>query len=76
MECSPRDISLFYVLGVDFKIGGSGGIGARPRLGGGAELLARRPRAGVTSLFLNDGHEGNTPVRGGLLNCGIYLHPV
>ena len=30
-------------LGPDFEIDGSGGIGARPRLGGGAELLARSP---------------------------------
>ena len=39
-------------LGPDFEIDGSGGIGARPRLGGGAELLphchgaARRPQRG------------------------------
>jgi hypothetical protein len=33
------------ILGPDFEIDESGGIGARPRLGGDAELLARRPRA-------------------------------
>ena len=35
----------FQNLRPDFEIDESGGIGARPRLGGGAELLARRPRA-------------------------------
>eukprot|EP00966_Prymnesium_polylepis_P217393 5031558-Prymnesium_polylepis.1 len=32
-------------MGPDFEIDEPGLIGARPRLGGGAELLARRPRA-------------------------------
>ena len=32
-------------MGLDFEIDESGGIEARPRLGGDTELLARRPRA-------------------------------